>query len=82
MLAAGYTCSILLDEAKVPKLSCSYRHTQIKYCYDANIQMEMTWQQPSCDRADLLKQLDTAVVKKVESSCLIPNSQPKSKDIL
>lgn len=78
MLAAGYRCGISYDETKTPNMSCTYPYSKIEYCYGANIQMEMTWQQPSGDRADLLRQLDAAVVKKVESSCLITNLKPKS----
>lgn len=80
LLNEGFLCGTQFNEPNNLKINCSKLNPDIKYCYDASINLELDWSEPTSDKAETLQQLNSATVKKVDSSCLIPNLQPKFKN--
>ena len=74
LLMAGFFCGFVLSEKgeSTPKMECSKSPSQIDFCYEAKVTLDMMW----LDRMDGLKQLYSALprsrVMSLHSACETP----------
>lgn len=73
----GYACGFEVDPVTnkpvgLPKLICTHRPTNIKYCYEAKLVMDVRWGAAAIDAMGLVNALKAAQIVQVQSSCDVP----------
>ena len=80
LMKEGYSCGFELDPSTKkppprPKLICTKWPSQIKYCYEARIMMDVRWGGAAIDSSKLYNELERSQVLEVRSSCEVPEKE-------
>lgn len=60
------------SSASAPKLLCNTRSMKIEYCFEPTLLLDIEWSNPTAQKSELLREMGSARVKSIESSCVIP----------